>query len=222
MKYKKELLNNLKFKFDNCEIIEENYSQAFQDMFVLTMMNGKKNGTFLEIGAFHAKDISNTYLLEEKFNWNGISIDIEDVSKSFTEYSRKTKVVTEDALIIDYEKLLIDSEFPNNIDYLQLDIEPPLNTLECLKKIPFDKYKFSIITYETEVYYSSKDIRDESRRILKNNGYELIFADLCCNRSDLPFEDWYIHPDLIKEQISNKVKNTKRQTETPEEIFFIK
>lgn len=220
MKYTKELLNNFKFKFPNCGSIEENYSQAFQDMFVLIMTNGKKNGTFLEIGAFHAKEISNTYLLEHKFDWNGISIDIENVSQSFLEHSRKTKLIIEDALTIDYEKLLKNNNFPNNIDYLQLDIEPPLNTLKCLKRIPFDKYKFSVITYETEIYYASQDIRDESRSILKNYGYELIFPDLCCNKHNLPFEDWYIHPDLISEQILNKIKHTETASIIPEKFFF--
>lgn len=220
MKYKKELLNKLKFNFNNCDSIEENYSQAFQDMFVLTMLNGKKNGYFLEIGAFHAKEISNTYLLEEKFNWNGISIDIEDVSKSFIEYSRKTKLIIQDALTIDYENLLKQNQFPNNIDYLQLDIEPPFNTLQCLKKIPFDKYKFSVITYETEVYYASNEIRDESRNILKNHGYELIFPDLCCNKNDLPFEDWYVHPDLISKEIIDKIKQIETANTIPEKAFF--
>ena len=40
------------------------------------------------------------------------------------------------------------------------------------KRIPFDKYKFSVITYETEIYYSSQEIKNESRRILKNYGYD--------------------------------------------------
>ena len=67
---------NLKHKFTGSEQIHKNYSQANQDMFVLMMLDGKRNGTFLEIGAHEPINISNTYLLEKDFDWNGISIDI--------------------------------------------------------------------------------------------------------------------------------------------------
>jgi ATP-dependent Clp protease ATP-binding subunit ClpA len=40
------------------------YSQARQDDFVIHMMNGKV-GEYLEIGASHPIDISNTYALEQ-------------------------------------------------------------------------------------------------------------------------------------------------------------
>ena len=35
-----------------------------QDIFVLSMLNGKKNGVYVEIGADQPRVISNTYLLE--------------------------------------------------------------------------------------------------------------------------------------------------------------
>ncbi len=47
-------------------------------MFVLSMLNGKKNGTYLEIGAGSYYYGNNTYLLEKSFDWNGISIDINE------------------------------------------------------------------------------------------------------------------------------------------------
>jgi len=217
--YNKTKLNNLKIKFNNCETIEENYSQAYQDMFILTMLNGKKNGTFVEIGASDGKSISNTYLLEKKFNWSGISVDINNISESFKNHSRKSTLIIQDALTIDYEKLFIDNLLPKSIDYLQLDIEPASNTLKCLQKIPFDKYKFSVITYETEVYYASKQIRDDSRKILKNHGYELIIGNIC-NLGNDPFEDWYVHPDLVSKDIINQIKNSEDSNLTPDKIFL--
>ena len=47
-------------------------SQFGQDIFVLNELNFKKKGFFVEFGAANGKDDSNTYLLEKKFNWNGI------------------------------------------------------------------------------------------------------------------------------------------------------
>lgn len=53
-------------------------SQAGQDLFVVAMSQGKKNGIFLEIGANHCKIENNTYLLEKTFQWSGWSIDLKN------------------------------------------------------------------------------------------------------------------------------------------------
>ena len=38
------------------------------------LFGGKKNGFFIEAGAFNGEDISNTLLFEMKYNWTGILI----------------------------------------------------------------------------------------------------------------------------------------------------
>ena len=65
-------------KFTGSDKIKNNYSQAMQDMFVLTMLDGKENGIYVEVGADQPKIISNTYLLETKFNWSGVSFELDD------------------------------------------------------------------------------------------------------------------------------------------------
>ena len=206
--YTNEKFNRLKYKFNNSEIITENYSQAYQDMFVLTMLNGKKNGTYLEVGSGVAKTINNTYLLETYFDWNGISIDNQSMMKgSFIEHNRKNKITIDDALTINYEQLFIDNNFSKQIDYLQLDIEPQYNTLKCLKLIPLDKYRFSVITYETDFYdhrISAEESirnREESRQIFLSHGYELIAGNVCNTTTTDFFEDWYIDPNVIDKDI---------------------
>jgi hypothetical protein len=57
------------------DIIAQSKSQAGQDLFVVGILQGKRNGTFLEIGSGHPIDISNTWLLELFFNFTGDSID---------------------------------------------------------------------------------------------------------------------------------------------------
>jgi hypothetical protein len=56
----------------------ESYSQAGQDLFVLAMLQEKSHGSFLEIGAGHASWGNNTYLLERKYNFSGLSLDLGD------------------------------------------------------------------------------------------------------------------------------------------------
>jgi tetratricopeptide (TPR) repeat protein len=49
--YTKDSLNNFKFEFKGLKNLQRNYSEAFQDMFVLTLLDGKKEGYYLEVGA---------------------------------------------------------------------------------------------------------------------------------------------------------------------------
>ena len=51
---------------------ENSKAQFKQDIFVLHQLNFKKDGFFVEFGATNGFDLSNTYLLEKIFNWNGI------------------------------------------------------------------------------------------------------------------------------------------------------
>jgi FkbM family methyltransferase len=52
-----------------------NYSQLGQDLEVLKFYNNKKNGFFIEIGAYDGVELSNTYLLEKEYNWKGICVE---------------------------------------------------------------------------------------------------------------------------------------------------
>ncbi len=47
-------------------------SQYRQDLFVLSVLDFKRNGFFVEFGATNGVDLSNTYLLEKQFGWHGI------------------------------------------------------------------------------------------------------------------------------------------------------
>lgn len=47
-------------------------SQLRQDLFVLSELEFKRNGYFVEFGATNGIELSNTYILEEEFEWNGI------------------------------------------------------------------------------------------------------------------------------------------------------
>lgn len=47
-------------------------SQLRQDLFVLSHLNFKTNGFFVEFGATNGIDLSNTYLMEKEFAWSGI------------------------------------------------------------------------------------------------------------------------------------------------------
>lgn len=48
--------------------------QLLQDLFVLTIF-GEKEGTFLDLGGGHPTEISNSFLLQNWFNWSGYIVE---------------------------------------------------------------------------------------------------------------------------------------------------
>ena len=58
-----------------CEARDTLYSQLGQDLAVIDFYKEKKDGFFVEIGAVDGIEISNTYLLETKYNWKGICVE---------------------------------------------------------------------------------------------------------------------------------------------------
>ncbi|MCY3674231.1 MAG: FkbM family methyltransferase [Paracoccaceae bacterium] len=52
--------------------IPHSKSQFYQDLFALSILDFKIDGYFVEFGAEDGINISNSYLLEKKFGWNGI------------------------------------------------------------------------------------------------------------------------------------------------------
>jgi len=52
--------------------LKKSKSQLRQDLFALSHLNFKSNGFFVEFGATNGVDLSNTYLMEKEFGWQGI------------------------------------------------------------------------------------------------------------------------------------------------------
>lgn len=186
--------------FDGIEKIQVNYSQLHQDMFILAALNGKKNGTYLEIGAHEPIFISNTYLLESLFDWRGISIELNRDMVTRHKAMRSNRCLLGDATTADYSEILEQAAMPSVIDYLSIDIDPPKNSLIALNKIPHDRYQFRVITFEHDYSAGGHLERSESRVLLQSLGYRLIVCDVSWGNRII--EDWWIHPDHVDSIIS--------------------
>lgn len=200
--YNKDQLEFLRYKFPGVENIDLNYAQAYQDLFVLSMLKGKRCGTFLEIGGAYPYYGNNTAILEDNFEWSGVTIEWgREFCEQYSVERKNTKVFCDDATKIGY-KTLLDSCFDTKvIDYLQLDIEPAFNTYNVLLKIPFDEYKFAVITYEHDHYIdSTRQCRQLSRQYLESKGYVMVVNDIS-NDGVAAYEDWWVHPDLVDKDV---------------------
>jgi FkbM family methyltransferase len=193
----KHMFNSLTRK-DIWQNNDYNYSQAFQDVLVEKIYDKKKNGTYLEIGANDYRLNNNTYLLEKDYDWKGISVEIDGVYEPDFKKYRKNTFVLGDATTINYKELLKD--MPKTIDYLQVDCEPSQTTYDVLLKIPFDEYKFGVITYEHDHYDDrTKSFKQKSREFLRSKGYVLLVGNITPDVTEqLDFEDWWVHPDCVE------------------------
>tara|TARA_B100000959_G_C14866417_1_gene576439 strand:+ start:185 stop:832 length:648 start_codon:yes stop_codon:yes gene_type:complete len=194
------------------------HSQAGQDTFANNILKGKTNGFFVELGSNHWRNVNNTIYFEQLLNWKGIMIEYDRTHLSDYKKFRKNSIhIIEDATNIDYLSLFGRYNVPNDIDYLSFDLEADnrstLTTLELLdKKTVLDNYKFATITFETDIYRGNYyNTRDISRKIFQKHGYVLVFPDVQVFYKNklCPFEDWWVHPDLVDMSYVNKLKTDK-------------
>ncbi len=183
--------------------------QAEQDKFICNVLKNKTNGFFIEVGSNHPIQINNTYVLESILNWKGIMFEWqqEQFENLYKLHRPISEYVFGDAQKHNYREIFGTYNVPNHIDYLQLDIEPPERTLNILKSLNeqvMDDYKFATITFEHDYCFAVRknkskalEIRNESRQILNNRGYFLVFGDICNVEPRWVYEDWYVHPDLV-------------------------
>jgi hypothetical protein len=190
-------------------------SQALQDLFVISILQNKNNGYFVEIGSNHPITCNNTYMMEKEYGWKGLMIEYDSSFEQLYKDLRPNSIYRiSDARLVDYRGILDTNAFPCNIDYLQIDLDvnnkSTLDTLVLLDNTCFDKYKFATITFEHDIYTGNYfNTREISREIFKKRGYELVFPDVAVffEGRHCPFEDWYVHPDLVDMDYVNKIRS---------------
>lgn len=165
----------------------KSYSQCKQDLYVLEKTNNKTNGYYIEIGAYHPTDISNTKLLEE-IGWKGLSFDCNTGVFSIWQRMRTNEFICADAVRFDFLKCFKEKNVPKEIDYLSLDIDEA--TLDCLKILPLNDYKFKVITIEHDEYSQGSTKKNAMREILYSHGYTLDRPDVA-NEGNI-YEDWWL------------------------------
>ena len=197
-------------------------SQLRQDLFVLSELNFKRKGFFVEFGATNGFDISNSYLLETKFDWNGILA--EPAKKWHNELKKNRKA--------NIETNCVWSETGKELDFNEVS-ETELSTInkfsssdehEHVRKSG-KKYKVNTISLNDLLYkymapklidYLSIDTEGSEYEILKNFDFKNYkFKVITCehnyneNREKIykllsengykrkftkisKFEDWYV------------------------------
>lgn len=170
-------------------------SQANQDRFVWEVTEGKRNGTFLDVGAWPFVGNSNSHALEQ-IGWRGLLVDTVKLGENLKR--RRSPFLQADAVKVKWVDVLHRHKFPLAMDYLSLDVDDA--TADTLLAMPLDKLKFGVITIEHDSYRLGPGPRDVMRERLKSHGYDLICEDVM---TEFPtpgnwvcFEDWWVSSNL--------------------------
>ena len=179
----RELRGILRQKIWNCERIffwNENFaSQSGQDKIIKnSFFRSKKNGYFVEIGAFDGVLGSNCIHFEKSMNWEGIAIEPSKIQFEKLSKNRNCKVLN--AAISSTEK---DVEFIEVIEGLTQmsgiddDNYSAKLIIENNKKNKFNKNKMKTSTFEKsiltkEIDYLSIDIEGAELDVLKSINFQ--------------------------------------------------
>ena len=196
------------------------YSQAGQDEWVDTFFKSKKNGYFLDIGAYDGVHLSNTYYLENELGWDGLCIDADtdvykDLNKNrnckkiniaisnksgisnFSQAGVSGRISEEGNMEVNttsIDKILIEFNCPKIIDYISLDVEG--HEYNVLEMFPFSEYKFILMTVEHNLYLGSDVNKKKINEILTKNGYSIYRENV--EHMGYQFEDWYINNNYLE------------------------
>jgi hypothetical protein len=190
--------------FNGADKTPQYHSQAGQDLFVMSCLNGLTNGTYVELGCNEPYCINNTLLLEQNFQWKGLSVDFDRQFEPMWKVStRKNLMWTADATVLNWDTIC-STLSTNHIDYASFDLEPASITFKSLQNVPLDRVSFSVITYEHDAYRFGDEWRDKSRQLLTGAGYTMICGDVGS------FEDWYINEEYVSiERVKVLIKEEK-------------
>lgn len=175
------------------------YSQIKQDKWVLSKLGQKRNGVFIDVGAFDGVNMSNTYVLEKDFDWTGVCVECNPevipklkeartvpiceravfnkggVMMNFNchesqELSALTNINTGITVeTITLNDVITQYKLPRQIDYISLDVEGV--ELSILKTFHFGKYDVKCWTIEHNSCQGEKDenLREIMHILLSNN-----------------------------------------------------
>jgi len=184
------------------------YSDAKQDQFAANILKFKKDGYCVDIGSCHSIISNNTYYFQG-LDWTSISVEIERGYNA--SYSTRTNGVhlNKNALEVNYKETFEEYEFPKSIDYLSLDVDSL--SLDVLKILPLDEYRFKVITIEHDAYVFGDEYREQQRNLLNSYGYLLLCSNVYVEQpgyegKECPFEDWWIDPSEFDSDMIEKIE----------------
>ena len=188
-------------KIWNCEksfFWNEKYtSQAGQDKIIKKkFFDGKKNGFFIEIGAYDGIIGSNCYHFERFLNWDGIAIEPSNVQFEKLKRNRKCKLlnnaISDEVKEVEFIEVtegltqmsgINDSSFKRNSNIISNN-QPSKTKSIGLKTITFDE----IVPKKRDIDYLSIDIEGGEMNLLKSIDFKINNIKVVSVENNIPKE----------------------------------
>lgn len=212
--------DDLKHQFPGCDTVNHYEGQAGQDLFVLMVLNGLRQGTYIELGGRDPIVKNNTFVLETFFDWKGISVDVDASCFDLYNNTRRNQTILSDARKVNYKNSLSEMcDYTNNtFDYLSADLDT-WSTFETTQKIIDEGLRPKVITFEHDAYTErGKDLKPTSREYFKGLGYTLVANAF----KGIDHEDWWVDLDLVDNYAVEQIIELESEVSTMElyDYFF--
>jgi FkbM family methyltransferase len=210
------------------ELTARSKSQIRQDLFVLSELNFKKDGFFVEFGAAGGVEDSNTYLLEEGFGWRGILAEPARVFHERLRANRRAQISTK--CVWSESKKLVTFKETNWAYHSTIDAFSAHDSFAERRKAghTYDVETISLMdllaefSAPAEIDYLSIDTEGTEFDILESFDFKKYrISVITCEHNFTPareairallerqgyvrkreqfsrFDDWYVHRDLSK------------------------
>jgi len=183
------------------------YSQEGEDLLLNRLLNKKKKGIYVDIGAHHPTKISNTYFFY-KTGWRGINIDA--MPRIMNEFNRiRPNDFNIEAAISNSDKILDFYEFnaPEFNTFSKEIMEKTLinNSIRLIKKHSIQTQKLSKVLDEVSnkidlstIDFMSIDVEGLDLEVLKSNNWEKYHPNFILAE---------LHNQKISDLNTNKINN---------------
>lgn len=156
----------------------QSYSQEGEDLILLRFFENKSEGFYIDVGAYHPKRFSNTYVFYKK-GWKGINIDARPKSMNLFKRVRPRDVNIECGIgtkagILTYYEF--DEPALNGFSDT-LSIERDQNTeYKIVRKTPVNVYPLSVVLESNldasqEIDFMSIDVEGFDLMVLESNNW---------------------------------------------------
>jgi FkbM family methyltransferase len=200
--------------------------QLCQDLFVLYALKWKRGGFFVEFGATNGVDLSNTYLMEKDFGWNGI---LAEPAKIWHPQLKKNRTATLDFDCVWKESgqllqftVVENAEYSTIASYVRSDAHKKSRKNSCIQTVNTVSLNDLLERHEAPsvIDYLSIDTEGSEFEILNaldfnrftfsvitcehnfSTNRKKIYELLICNGYERVFDglsrwdDWYIHSSI--------------------------
>ncbi len=180
------------FLFNTAFCEEIFYSQSGQDRFLHEhVFKGKRNGVFVDIGAYDGITLSNSYFFEQTLGWTGICV--EPIPATFEKLKSIRKALCIQGCISDkYETAsfmhvqgspemlsgILENLDPRHVERILNEIKQDGGSFEIIPVRCYNINKLLLDNNITHVDYLSLDIEGGELEVLKSIDYSKIDIDV--------------------------------------------